>query len=268
MKFAVIGHPIKHSLSPLMHHANFKALQLDYDYEALHIDPKHFHHLRDIIHEKHIDGFNVTIPYKVDMLNVVDVIDKEAQMIGAINTVHIKEGIWYGYNTDGAGFEASISAYIGDKNIIVLGAGGASRAIYYKLAQKNHVTVLNRNLERIRSWPFKVEVNTYDHVHDAIIQQADIVINTTPVGMKGFDHEALIDVSQLKHSAVVCDIIYTPEKTPILLAAEEQGLTTINGLDMFINQGALSFEIWTGKKAHRTTMKKAVREYLQRSTLC
>ncbi|UBH12343.1 shikimate dehydrogenase [Macrococcus armenti] len=266
MKFAVIGHPIKHSLSPLMHHANFKALQTDDEYAALHIDPKHFHHLRDIIQDQAIDGFNITIPYKVDMLQVVDVVDTEAQMIGAINTVHIKDGVWYGYNTDGAGFKASIENYIGGKNIVVLGAGGASRAICYTLFKDNKVTVLNRNTNRVADWPFQIEAYTYD-MSDAI-KQADIVINTTPVGMDGFMTDDLIDISQLKPSAVVCDIIYTPDRTPILQSAAQRGLSIINGLDMFVNQGALSYEIWTEKKADKTAMKQAVINYLQRSTLC
>lgn len=267
MKFAVIGHPIKHSLSPLMHHANFNALQTEDEYAALHIDPKHFHHLRDIIHEKAIDGFNITIPYKVDMLQVVDVVDIKAQMIGAINTVHIEDGIWYGYNTDGAGFKASIEKYTGGKNIVVLGAGGASRAICYTLFKDNKVTVLNRNTNRVADWPFQIDAYTYEE-SDGVIQQADIVINTTPVGMEGFMPDTLIDISQLKWSAVVCDIIYTPDKTPILQSAAQRGLSVINGLDMFVNQGALSYEIWTGKKANKAAMKQAVINYLQRSTLC
>lgn len=127
MKFAVIGHPIDHSLSPLMHHANFKSLNLDYDYEALNIPPTHFEHIRDIISEKELDGFNVTIPHKERIINYLDGMSDEARAIGAVNTVKVENGKWMGYNTDGTGFVKGLQVKYGDltgAHILILGAKG------------------------------------------------------------------------------------------------------------------------------------------------
>lgn len=267
MNFAVIGHPIRHSLSPVMHHANFKALGRNDEYSALDIDPKHFHHVKDIIAQKHLDGFNVTIPFKVDIMAYCDVIDDAAQMIGAVNTVHIKDGKWIGYNTDGIGYLSSIDHVLKDNmNILILGAGGASRAISYTMMQNHQVTVANRSLKRIASWPFKVNGMTYNALNNLSIY--DLVINTTPVGMTGFDEVPLIRCQELKQSCVVSDIIYTPEKTAFLKEAALQDLKIINGLGMFVMQGAKSFELWTGLKAASHAMSEAVQTTLKGRNKC
>lgn len=267
MNFAVIGHPIRHSLSPVMHHANFKALGRNDEYGALDIDPKHFHHIKDVIAQKNIDGFNVTIPFKVDIMAYCDEIDIAAKMIGAVNTVHIKNGKWIGYNTDGLGYLSSINHVLKeDMNILILGAGGASRAISYTMMQKHHVTVANRTLKRIETWPFKVNGVTYDKLNDLSVY--DLVINTTPVGMTGFDEMSLIRCHDLKNSCVVSDIIYTPEKTAFLKEAELNNLKIINGLGMFVMQGAKSFELWTGLKADSHAMSEAVQTTLKGRNKC
>ncbi|MCU7557189.1 shikimate dehydrogenase [Macrococcus capreoli] len=257
MNFAVIGHPISHSLSPVMHHANFKALWRDDEYCALNIEPKHFHHIKDIIAEKALDGFNVTIPFKVDIMQYCDEIDTAAQMIGAVNTVHIKNGQWIGYNTDGIGYLFSIQEHLKDNmNVLILGAGGASRAISYTLVQHHRVTVANRTVSRVQSWPFEVACKTYDQLDDLSVY--DLVINTTPVGMTGYEDTSLIACDQLKASCIVSDIIYTPETTALLKDAQQHQLNTINGLGMFVMQGARSFEIWTGQVANVQAMTEAV----------
>ncbi|WP_414055073.1 shikimate dehydrogenase [Macrococcus equi] len=262
MNFAVIGHPIRHSLSPVMHHANFQALNREDTYCALNIDPKHFHHIKDIITEKKLDGFNVTIPYKIDIMKYCDEIDEAAQMIGAVNTVHIKNRKWYGYNTDGLGYLMSIESLLDDDmHILILGAGGASRAISYTLMHSHHVTVANRSLDRIKDWPFKVQSMTFNELSD--LSQFDLVINTTPVGMTGFADQTMIQCDKLKKSCIVSDIIYTPEKTALLKQAERNKLKIINGLGMFVMQGAKSFEIWTGVRANKEAMTRAVQTALK-----
>ncbi|WP_414049853.1 shikimate dehydrogenase [Macrococcus animalis] len=267
MNFAVIGYPISHSLSPIMHHANFKALGRDDEYCALSIDPKHFHHIKDIIDEKALDGFNVTIPFKIDIMNYCDEIDTTAQMIGAVNTVLIKNNKWFGYNTDGLGYLLSMQDYLrDDMNVLILGAGGASRAISYTLMQNHRVTVANRSLERIQSWPFEIECLTYDRLDN--LSRYDLVINTTPVGMTGYDEPSIIRCHNLNKSCVVSDIIYTPEKTAFLKEAKLQDLKIINGLGMFVMQGAKSFEIWTGDVADVEAMTLAVQTALKGRNQC
>lgn len=267
MDFAVIGHPIRHSLSPVMHHANFKALGRNDEYSALDVDPKHFHHIKDIIAQKGLDGFNVTIPFKVEIMAYCDVIDDAAQMIGAVNTVIIRNGKWIGYNTDGLGYLSSIKHILKENmNILILGAGGASRAISYTMMQSHRVTVANRTLKRIETWPFKVNGVTYDTLNDLSIY--DLVINTTPVGMTGFNEVPLIRCQDLKPSCVVSDIIYTPDKTAFLKEAALYDLKTINGLGMFVMQGAKSFELWTGLKADSHAMTNAVQTTLKGRNKC
>jgi len=261
MNFAVIGHPISHSLSPVMHHANFKSLGLDYSYIALDIHPNHFHHVRDIIADREIDGFNVTIPFKTAIIDYLDEVDNHALKMGAVNTVKIVDGKWTGYNTDATGFIESLPprSY---NNVLLIGAGGASRAIAQGFGAKGaDVTVANRSPERLTDWPFEVHKITLEDI-EHFADRADLLINTTPVGMTGFEDEALYDFKVFHPDAVVADIIYTPSMTHFLKLADSLGLTTVNGLGMFINQGAQSFEIWTGIKADRTAMAECVKNYL------
>lgn len=265
MNFAVIGHPIEHSLSPIMHHANFDALQLDHGYQALNIPPAHFNHIRDIASEYGLDGFNVTIPHKERIIPYLDELTDEARAIGAVNTVHIKEGCWIGHNTDGLGFVKGLIEYYGDLSdakILILGAGGASKGITYSLSQKtvHRIAVANRTMSRFDDWQFEVTPYHLSEV-DQIAGQFDIIINTTPVGMHT-STDQVVSLKELKHDALVCDIIYVPAETAFLKAARLQGYKTYNGLDMFVYQGAESFKFWTGLEADIEIMRNRVKEKL------
>lgn len=268
MNFAVIGHPIEHSLSPLMHQANFNAQGLDDSYIALNIPPAHFVHLKDIAAEKELDGFNVTLPHKTAVMNFLDEIDDEAMMMGAVNTVKIEGGRWKGYNTDGRGFMESLYhhfhlATVENQNILILGAGGASRALAYQLIKAGaFVTIANRTVERVQDWPFQVKAVRLEEV-SGLLSQTDIFINTTPIGMEGYAVQQLSDLAELNSRTLVADIIYNPKETPLLLDAKKAGCQVMNGLDMFINQGAISYEIWTGRPADRSVMKEAVVKALE-----
>lgn len=262
MKFAVIGHPIRHSKSPIMHHANFKVLGRNDEYSAINIHPNHFHHIKEIIEEKKLDGFNVTIPFKSDIIPYLDYISHEASMIGAVNTVHIKDGVWYGYNTDGRGFvESLVQAFSKDilnRKFLIIGAGGASRAITYSLTRLGSTCIIaNRNVTRTESWPFEVQTISLEDINQ-MIYTVDVVINTTPVGMNGFKSSPLLNLDKLNKEAIVTDIIYNPLMTEILIEAHKRGHNTLNGLSMFVNQGALSFNIWTNDVANKEVMKEAV----------
>ncbi|TDM04402.1 shikimate dehydrogenase [Macrococcus carouselicus] len=263
MKFAVIGHPISHSLSPVMHHANFRSLGLDDSYIALDIHPTHFHHIRDIIAEYELDGFNVTIPFKTEIMTYLDEVDDDAGEIGAVNTVKIVNGRWIGYNTDGTGFIESLPEMeLDGLNVLLIGAGGASRAIAQAFKTYGAgITVANRTAERMADWPFAVTKIPLTEI-DEYAKLADLLINTTPVGMSGFNACSLYDFKSVNPAAIVAEIIYTPSMTPFLLEAERRNLQTINGLGMFVNQGAQSFEIWTGLKADRHIMTKKVQQHL------
>ncbi|MGV3041421.1 shikimate dehydrogenase [Staphylococcus rostri] len=265
MKFAVIGHPIEHSLSPIMHHANFEALQLNHEYQALNIPPAHFHHIRDIAAEYALDGFNVTIPHKERIIPYLDDMTDEAKAIGAVNTVLIKNGRWIGHNTDGIGFVKGLNDYYGDLSnakILIIGAGGASKGIAYSLSQKtsHQIAVANRTMARFDDWQFDIEAHALSEV-DTIAHQYDIIINTTPVGMHT-STDQVVSLQQLKQDALVCDIIYIPAETAFLKAAKAQGYDTYNGLDMFVYQGAESFNFWTGQQADIDAMRQRVTKRL------
>ncbi|UXR77356.1 MULTISPECIES: shikimate dehydrogenase [unclassified Staphylococcus] len=265
MKFAVIGHPIEHSLSPIMHHANFEALNLDHGYQALNIPPAHFKHIRDIVAEYELDGFNVTIPHKERIIPYLDELTDEAKAIGAVNTVRIDGEHWVGHNTDGVGYVKGLVDYYGelsDAKILIIGAGGASKGIAYSLSQrtKHPIAVANRTLSRFEDWQFEVTAYPLSEV-DHIAYQYDIIINTTPVGMHT-STEQVVTLQQLKDDVLVCDIIYTPAETAFLKTAKMQGYNIYNGLDMFIYQGAESFKFWTGMQADVHVMRNRVKEKL------
>lgn len=265
MKYAVIGNPIDHSLSPVMHNANFKALALEHDYEALNIDSNHFHLIKDIITERNLSGFNVTIPHKENIIPYLDEIDEQSKTVGAVNTVSIVDGKWIGYNTDGIGYVEGLKTVYPDLStayILILGAGGASKGITNELMKhvNNKITVANRTQSRFDSW--KMDINKID-LKDAqkALSEFDIVINTTPLGMNN-SNDLVINLDNLSPHTLVSDIVYIPFKTPILKVAEEKGNPIQNGLDMFVNQGAESFKIWTNQSPDYDTMKKAVLNHL------
>ena len=238
MKFAVIGNPISHSLSPVMHRANFNSLGLDDTYEALNIPIEDFHLIKEIISKKELEGFNITIPHKERIIPYLDYVDEQAINAGAVNTVLIKDGKWIGYNTDGIGYVKGLHSVYPDLEnayILILGAGGASKGIAYELAK---------------------------FVKPKYLAEFDIVINTTPAGMAG-NNESIINLKHLSPNTLMSDIVYIPYKTPILEEAERKGNHIYNGLDMFVYQGAESFKIWTNKDADINSMKTAVLQQLK-----
>ena len=266
MKFAVIGHPIAHSLSPVMHEANFSALGRDDTYEALDIPPEQFDDIKDIIASRNLDGFNITIPHKERILPYLDDIDVQARDLGAVNTVKIVDGQWIGYNTDGIGYVKGLQSVYPDlanAYILILGAGGASKGIANVLDHvvKPKLSVANRTMQRFDNWDLDVNKLTLQQA-EAHLSEFDIIINTTPAGMSS-NRDVVISLDQLDERTLVSDIIYTPSKTAFLLQAEANGNEIYNGLDMFINQGAESFRIWTGEAPNTEAMKQTVIKHLE-----
>ncbi len=265
----IIGDPIEHTMSPVMHNAAFRQLGLDYVYLAFHVHQEELDKAIDGMRAMNIRGLNVTIPHKVAIIPLLDKLDPLAEKIGAINTIVNDDGMLTGYNTDATGFlQALLESGIKPegKKVVILGAGGASRAISFILAGRGaNLVILNRQLARaedLAHWiaqvfPEETEALVLSEENLSLtLATADILINTTSVGMVPDINETPVPAELLKPSLIVFDIVYNPIQTQLLKEAESAGAKTINGLDMLVWQGALAFEEWTGRKAPLEVMKQ------------
>lgn len=252
----VIGHPIGHSLSPRLHNSLYKKLKLDMVYLAFDVKPADLERAVHGMTALGFRGFNVTIPHKGSMLDLVDEIDPEAQLIGAVNTVKLSNGKLVGYNTDGQGFMESLRrnyVSIRDKHIVILGAGGAARAVSMAVAAEHpkRMTIVNRTFERGRQLAGCVNDAAGRRLAEAVSEiplDANVIINTTPLGMWPDINKNPISGYNLRADTVVCDIVYNPRKTMMLQQAEAMGCKTVDGLGMLIGQALRSIEIWTDRK--------------------
>ncbi|MFD9627775.1 shikimate dehydrogenase [Peribacillus muralis] len=254
--YGVMGDPIAHSMSPDIHNDAFKKENIEAVYHHFHVTKDGLSDAVKGMKALGIEGFNVTIPHKTSIIPLLDEVDGLAQAIGAVNTVVNKNGRFIGYNTDGKGFFKSlcdeISGDIKAKKTLVIGAGGAARAIYFTLVKEGvkQVDIANRTKERAAQL---VSDCPYDKISKALsiieaeqsLSQYDLIIQTTSSGMSPELEHSPVKVDQLKTGAIVSDIIYNPLQTKLLREAYEKGAKTQNGLGMFINQAALAFEIWT-----------------------
>lgn len=268
MKFYLIGYPVRHSVSPPMHNAAFKELGMPHNYSSLEVE---LAKLATIIETKiktdSFGGASVTIPHKIEMLGLVDILDESARRAGAINTLEWSDGVLKGYNTDATGgMKALIDAYgdISDTKMVILGAGGAANALAAILSPRvKELTILNRTVENAKLLADKVRAGYGSILEDqTIVQSADIIVNTTPIGMHPKVNASPIDKKHLHCDQMVYDIIYNPLKTRIMLDAEEVGARTIGGLWMLVYQGVEAFEIWTGVKPNVQTMYNAAKKAL------
>jgi shikimate dehydrogenase len=256
----IFGYPIGHTLSPLMHNAAFKTLGLDTAYVAFKVLPEDLPYAIQAIRSLNLLGVNITVPHKEKVIPLLDKIDKEAAFIGAVNTVTNSEGILTGYNTDGRGFISSLSEEgisIDGKDIVIIGAGGASRAISYYLSEgasrlslfdidKPKAEKLVTDLKEIRNNVFLLE-----KIED--VAKPDIVINATPLGLKP-DDPLPLNPDSIVPEMIICDLVY--KKTDFLKEAEKKGAKTLNGSGMLLWQGVLAFELWTGVKPSVAVMRK------------
>lgn len=267
----LIGHPVEHSLSPVMHNRALMDKNLNYVYLAFDVKPENLKYVIDGAKALGMVGFNVTIPHKIDIMNYLDDIDEGARLIGAVNTVKIEEdGRAIGYNTDGLGARMSLEEEIGeevkDKKILIIGSGGAARAVAFELAKNNKITISNRTVEKAERLAKEIaeKLNKSENEVEFSdlninVGEFDIVIHTTPVGMyPNVDVEPVINCKDLNENMVVMDLIYNPIETVLLKEAKKFGAKTINGLGMLIYQGAIAFEIWTGEKPNVEVMKDAI----------
>jgi shikimate dehydrogenase len=254
--FAVLGDPIGHSMSPIMLNDLFSFYKIDAHYHPFHVKKEDLKDAIKGLKAIGISGFNVTIPHKSAIIPLLDEVDDLALSIGAVNTVVNDGGKFIGYNTDGPGFIKGLDAYIPSiegKKVLVIGAGGAARAIYFTLAKlkPQSVDIANRTIrnavELIKACPFETASKAVTMEEASTqLRDYDLIIQTTMIGMSPQTSEQPISLKNLNDQTIVCDIIYNPLDTKLLIEARQKGATTQNGLDMFIFQGALAFEKWTG----------------------
>jgi len=267
----VFGDPIGHTKSPLMHNAAFAQLGLDYCYLPFRVAEEELDGAVAGLRAMNIRGVNITIPHKVAVMPLLDKINPLAEKIGAVNTIVNDGGVLSGDNTDATGFlQALLEGGVEPKgkNIIILGAGGASRAISFVLAERGaRIVILNRTQERAKDLAHRVSNNSGAEVTArqldeptlaSELEKADVLINTTSLGMSPNSEGTPVPARLLKSDLVVSDIIYNPLQTRLLKEAEAAGARTISGMNMLVWQGALASEMWTGQKAPVDTMRAEV----------
>ena len=260
VKTAVIGHPIAHSKSPLIHNFWLDKYGLNGTYNAVDIAPDDLDVSVKALVKQGYGGFNVTLPHKIAIMALCDKIDDRAKAIGAVNTVSIRDGKLYGTNTDGFGFAHNILETCKDKDwnnwsfvsgrAVVLGAGGASRAVVYALLEHGtpEIILLNRTREKAEELaqmaPDKIIVQPWEKRNNAVID-ANLITNTTSLGMAG-KRPLDIDISLAPSHALVTDIVYAPLYTGLLQQAKEQDLRYVTGIGMLLHQARPGFELWNG----------------------
>jgi len=265
----VIGDPVEHTVSPAMHNAAFRALGLDYIYVPFRVPPRHLAAAVQGMRALSIRGFNVTIPYKVKVIPLLDEIDPAARSIGAVNVIVNDRSVLKGYNTDAEGFMRALkehSVEVRGKTAVILGSGGAARAVCFALSAAGAgLIILNRTSGRaarlvgdiMKTAGHPAEAMPLDRQNITIaLKKAHILVNTTSVGMSPEPGETLVKGDLIGPQHTVVDIVYNPVETRLLKEAAKAGAATVNGLDMLVWQGALAFEKWTGQKAPIEVMRK------------
>ena len=259
---AVVANPIKHSISPFIHNSAFEATNTNGVYLAWEVDAAELAETVANIRRYQMYGINLSMPYKEQVIPYLDRLSEEACLIGAVNTVVNREGTLIGYNTDGKGFFKSLPSFkISRKRLVLLGAGGAAKAILAQAildgVSQISVFVRSSSMEKTRSYlekiqnatGFRVDLFALEDVQNLqdSITQADLLVNATSVGMDGSSQPIPTSIV-LPEKLLVADVIYQPFETPFLKWAKEQGNEAINGLGMLLYQAAEAFEFWTGKE--------------------
>ncbi|MHA1731402.1 MAG: shikimate dehydrogenase [Promethearchaeota archaeon] len=272
---AVIGDPIEHSMSPKMHNAALRELSLDYVYVAFHVRPRDLGKAVDGFRALDVRGINVTIPHKVTVMEFLDEIEPTAANIGAINTIKNEDGFLKAKNTDGegamkglrdSGFEPK------GKRAVVVGAGGAARALTFFLAREVEnleifdisAPTVNQLVDNLRgAYDTPITGHTAEPASlEGALRDADLLVNASPVGMYPKVDDSPVDAGWLHPDLFVFDVIYNPLETKLVREAKAVGCRTLSGIEMFVNQGAIAFEWWTGREPNRELMKSVVVEHL------
>ena len=275
----VMGDPIEHTMSPVMHNAAFRQTGLDYVYTAFRVKPEELGQAIAGMRALNIRGLNVTIPHKVAVIPFLDELVPLAEKIGAVNTIVNDDGTLKGYNTDASGFLQALlenGADPRDRNVLVLGAGGASRAISLTLADQGaRLTILNRQEELDWAEELAARVSQLSDTTARAglldrqnlsegLAKADILVNATSVGMSPDSGSSPVEADLLRSGLAVFDAVYNPLKTRLLADAEAAGAKTISGIEMLAWQGALAFEKWTDQKAPADLMREEAIRLLEK----
>ncbi len=263
----VIGWPIAHSRSPMIHGYWLKRYGIDGRYDRVPVRPEELDQFLERVREGEYAGCNVTIPHKEAVFGKVRIADPATRRIGAVNTVYRKDGELVGRNTDGLGFILSVKSAIpgwsaDGARVAILGAGGAARAIVAALIEEGarSVTLINRTLERAealaRHFGSPVSAAPWDNMQDRL-SEADLLVNTTSLGMA---HNPPLDISlsSISKRTIVADIVYSPLETPLLKAARARGNPAVDGLGMLLHQAAPGFELWFGVRPEVTPELRAL----------
>ena len=270
----LLGYPVGHSMSAVMHNAAFRELGLDYRYELKSVPPEKLSALvASELRGTDFAGGSVTIPHKLAIIELLDGVDPSALRIGAVNTIVNEDGQLKGYNTDGIGALRGITEAYGEieeARVVMVGAGGAARAVGYHLSTAvRELTIANRTVERAEELAASLAANPECRAtvrsipleRDALraaIMEADILVNGTPLGMHPKTGGTPVPKEMLHSGLLVFDLVYNPIKTRLLREAEEAGAAILPGVNMLVYQGVTAFKMWTGVDPPVETMKAAV----------
>ena len=264
--FAVIGDPIDHSLSPNIHSAAFRELNLDSSYIGYRIPKGELEGGIEGLKKIKINGFNITIPHKIEMMKYLDKIDESCSIIGAVNTVVNNDGVLKGYNTDMDGFLEPLkkrNVSIQNSKVLLIGAGGAARAIVAGIAKEKakSIDIANRTIENannLSEFAKKIGLSANAKKIEDVdnLENYDIIINATSIGLK--NEKSPISFEGVKEKTIVYDIVYAPMNTDFIKKAKEKKLEVIYGYEMLLGQATRAFEIWHEMKAPYNAMKKAL----------
>jgi len=258
MRFGIIGHPLKHSISPRLFNEIFHMMNLGFVYEPFELPPEDLEVFINLLRQSQIVGINVTLPFKEKVCDLLDWLDLPAKRIKAVNTVHKINDKLHGYNTDYYGFSESIKEFKDSlRNVLIFGGGGAARAVLYSISQLPYQRILlvertARKREKLQEdfgYMKNLEIKDWqeDYVQE-ILKGADFVVNTTPLGMEGFSDSFPLKPTYSLQGKVFVDLIYKPELTPFLKIGQAFGAKIKNGVEMLIFQAIKSLEIWTALK--------------------
>jgi shikimate dehydrogenase len=267
---AVIGDPIEHTLSPTMHNAAFENLKLDFVFLAFRVAPDQLENAVQGVRALGIRGLNVTMPHKNSVTEFLDEADPTVKFLGAANTILNQGGRLRGFNTDGVGALKALrynGADLTGKKVLLLGAGGAAKAIAFSLAKEvKELCILNRDIVKARELASVLTPFGRDVIGDELapnriqeeLQDSDVLINATSVGMTTNASESVVQPGWLRRDLCVMDIVYNPVETRLIRIARGAGAKVISGVEMLLYQGAASFEIWTQCKAPVDVMRNAL----------
>jgi shikimate dehydrogenase len=267
--YGVIGDPIEHTLSPAIHNAAFNHLNLDFVFLAFRVKAADLEKAIQGMRGLGIQGLNVTMPHKSRVISFLDEVDPTVKFLGSANTILNKEGRLSGFNTDGVGALKALrenGAELSEKKVLLLGAGGAAKAIAFALAEVGELVVLNRTADKAKELAavlgqrFGKKVVGGPLSSDTVqknLRDSDILINSTKVGMHPHENQTIVEPQWLRSDLTVMDIVYNPIETRLAKDAKAAGAKVISGVEMLIYQGAASFELWTSRSAPIEVMRRA-----------